>query len=132
LIPAITTFKQKTSVFMDNIILKIQNPEGLFSTGGVSPLWTKRGKVWTTRSGLSCHFNAMGYERAKHTYGKCTVQEFNIDSGAAKNTPATDIIDQWQLRNHAADVARRAKRDERIARWRAGDVSFLTPGKPKK
>lgn len=32
--------------------LKIQNAEGKFSTGGITPSWTKDGKTWSTLRGL--------------------------------------------------------------------------------
>lgn len=84
---------------MDNIILKIQNSSGLHSTGGVSPTWSKRGKIWTTRSGLSCHFNVMTYERAIKEYTGCTVIEHNLESGKVSYTPATSVIEQWYVRS---------------------------------
>lgn len=37
------------------VVYKIKNSEGLFSTGGYNPNWTKRGKSWGSMSALKSH-----------------------------------------------------------------------------
>ena len=39
------------------IVFMIQNKEGLFSTGGSSPRFTKKGKAWTNIGHLKNHLN---------------------------------------------------------------------------
>lgn len=36
-------------------LFKIMNRDGLFSTGGMRPRWSKRGKTWNSIGHLKCH-----------------------------------------------------------------------------
>ena len=36
-------------------VYKIQNPEGLFSTGGSTPDWKRQGKTWVALNHLNAH-----------------------------------------------------------------------------
>jgi len=44
-------------------VYKIRNAEGLFSTGGTTPRWTKQGKTWTALNHLSAHLSLLRTER---------------------------------------------------------------------
>jgi hypothetical protein len=36
-------------------VFKIKDKDGTFSTGGLYPRWTSRGKVWGSQKALKCH-----------------------------------------------------------------------------
>lgn len=42
---------------------------GLFSTGGVSPKWTKKGKVWTSEGHVKSHLTLL---KEHHKYRTCS------------------------------------------------------------
>lgn len=44
---------------------KIRNPQGLFSTGGSTPRWTKRGKTWVALNHLNAHLALIRSEQVR-------------------------------------------------------------------
>jgi len=50
-------------------IYKIRNPQGLFSTGGATPSWSRRGKTWVALNHLNAHLTLIRTERAKFLAG---------------------------------------------------------------
>lgn len=50
-------------------IFKIRNPHGLYSTGGTSPRWSKRGKTWVALNHLHAHLTLVRHERARFAEG---------------------------------------------------------------
>ena len=50
-------------------VYKIRNADGLYSKGGTDPSWTKRGKVWQNKQGLSSH---LGYFCKNTKYNQAT------------------------------------------------------------
>lgn len=42
-----------------NVVYKIRNKDGLYSTGGSSPSFTKNGKVWNSKSALNNHIRML-------------------------------------------------------------------------
>lgn len=44
-------------------IFKIRNPEGLFSTGGSRPTWSRKGKTWVALNHLRAHLTLIRDER---------------------------------------------------------------------
>ena len=56
--------------------------DGLFSNGGVSPSFTKSGKTWTNRGGLTQHLtivdNRSGYGKQGRVYDGCEVVEVEV------------------------------------------------------
>jgi len=55
----------------NRFIYKIKDTNtGLFSTGGMSPRWTKNGKVWNSIGSLKCHLRQfMATKKVKDTSG---------------------------------------------------------------
>jgi len=50
----------------------------LYSTGGMSPMWSKNGKVWNSIGSLKCHLRQfMKYERKKNNDG-IMVTDFRV------------------------------------------------------
>ena len=48
-------------------IYKIKNPDGLYSTGGSSPKWTRKGKTWVALNHLRAHLTFIRQERETAT-----------------------------------------------------------------
>jgi len=46
-------------------LFKIRNPQGLFSTGGSTPRWSKRGKTWVALNHLNAHLTLVRSEQAR-------------------------------------------------------------------
>lgn len=44
-------------------IFKIKNSDGLYSTGGTTPRWTKTGKTWVALNHLQAHLTLVRQER---------------------------------------------------------------------
>lgn len=67
-------------------IFKIRNSQGLFSTGGSHPKWTKRGKTWVALNHLNAHLTLIRTELNNYTrvnrqanpYVNCEVVEYTV------------------------------------------------------
>ena len=46
-------------------LYKIRNPQGLYSTGGSAPSWSKRGKTWVALNHLNAHLTLVRSEQAR-------------------------------------------------------------------
>ena len=59
-------------------IFKIQNEEGLFSTGGKSPSFNDRGKSWNSLGHLRNHLNSVLRKKNNPYKGAVTVVSFDL------------------------------------------------------
>lgn len=50
-------------------VYKIRNPQGLHSTGGSCPRWTKNGKTWVALNHLKAHLTLLRDERTRFQKG---------------------------------------------------------------
>ena len=50
-------------------LYKIRNAAGLFSTGGTTPSWSKRGKTWVALNHLNAHLTLVRTEQARFVAG---------------------------------------------------------------
>lgn len=57
-----------------NKVYKIRNKEGLFSIGGMEPIFTTRGKAWGAKCDIYNHFSILV---KKSIYKDCILMEFN-------------------------------------------------------
>lgn len=73
-------------------IFKIKNQQGLFSTGGIFPEWSKRGKVWKTLGNLKSHLTLIANERNYKIYNGCNIVEFEMIEKSI--TPVDKIIEE--------------------------------------
>lgn len=48
-------------------IFKIRNPQGLFSTGGSTPTWSRKGKTWVALNHVRAHLTLVRDEREYFT-----------------------------------------------------------------
>jgi hypothetical protein len=56
-----------------------RNSDGLYSTGGMSPRFTKDGKVWSQLGHLKNHLRQFDYDYNLYPYKDCSVVSFRLD-----------------------------------------------------
>lgn len=63
-------------------VYKIRNKNGLFSTGGTTPRWKKKGKTWTSFQYVQAHLNMICKYCEKYKYldpyVNCVVVEYSV------------------------------------------------------
>jgi hypothetical protein len=86
-------------------IYKIQHtPSGRFSTGGQSPRWSTKGKVWVSKAALSSHLTLVDPSE----YKDCVVLEFEVTHTQTSTTPVSTLL-------QAKQDARKKKEATRLA-----------------
>jgi len=97
-------------------LLKIRNPRtGLYSTGGTTPRWTKKGKVWRGVGPLKNHLNLI----RGRVYEGCEVVEFEMHIEEADTYPVQALLDAHRAKREEVERARKeriAKRKEAVER----------------
>lgn len=77
-------------------IFKIRRKsDGLFSTGGTSPSFNAKGKVWKARNHVTSHMKQIGYQyynpKTKDDYYRdCEVVEYEVVETEVSAVPALD------------------------------------------
>jgi len=71
---------------------KIINEEGLYSTGGCDPRFTKRGKVWSSLRYVKSHFRNLDEQPSK-VYNKCYLEVFDEDNMTKTSEDMKNIIE---------------------------------------
>lgn len=90
-------------------IFKIRNKAGLFSTGGMSPRFSKKGKNWAGRGPLSAHLNLLS---KSSVYRDCEIVTYELAETVAVSA---EVLMQESLMRKAE---REAKEKARIQAWR--------------
>ncbi len=85
--------------------------DGLFSTGGGFPTFTKRGKVWRMRGHVTSHLNQV----RKNVYDGCHIIEYEMTPYVVDSIPVSEYIVQIAERREEAEVARQEARKKRAA-----------------
>ena len=60
---------------------RIRNSKGMYSTGGMEPLWQLRGKLWKNKQALTLHFSMLRQDYPRPLpwpYKGCVVEEFEL------------------------------------------------------
>lgn len=70
----------------------IRNADGLFSTGGTSPNFKPKGKMWKMRGHVSGHLAQFKNNDLVHYYAGCEVVEFELTE-----TGNTVSVDDWSV-----------------------------------
>ena len=70
-------------------IYKIKNPQGLFSTGGATPMWTSKGKSWSSIGYIKSHLTGL---RSSEYYENCNIVEYEMIETTLM--PAIEFINQ--------------------------------------
>lgn len=76
---------------MELKIYKIRNQKGEFSTGGQYPSWSKNGKVWRNKGGLSNHLSLV----KESFYDNCELIEYVTKENAI--IPMEEVFEQKKL-----------------------------------
>lgn len=82
--------------------------DGLYSTGGVYPKFTAKGKVWRTKAALGGHL-------AMHTgrpYVDCVIEEIEITERVADTRPVSHWYHERAQRLAKAEQAKQIKQAE--------------------
>lgn len=75
---------------MGMIVYKIRRSDGLFSKGGMSPSFSKKGKVWTSKGAVSNHISLVGGYKRK-AYGEdIVVVVYNMGAEGEVVIPITE------------------------------------------
>ena len=95
--------------------------DGMFSTGGTSPGFTKFGKIWKQRGHLTSHLNqfAQSWSRNSQVYDNCELVTFELSETEIDAIPLSQYIaerEQARLqREEDRDIAR-ANREHKARR----------------
>lgn len=88
-------------------VYKIRRKDGLFSTGGTTPSFTKKGKVWRQRGHVSNHLAQM--HRPESTYCDCELVEYQLIEAEVGATLIAEAV--------AAMKERKDERKRRHKEW---------------
>lgn len=111
----------------DIIVFKIRSKTtGLYSTGGQSPGWSKKGKTWNQRGHVTTHLSGL-YRTGRETYRdnqaevvECVIREENIGV-----TPVSEWIAAADQRKADKETARKLASDERMRQQRFAEYQRL-------
>lgn len=88
-------------------LFRIQNPDGLFSTGGSLPRFKAKGKSWTNIGHVKNHLNVvMSDPEAAARYLNCTLVEIQVSETVNPIQPMNNFMQQEQIRKQGEKVAR--------------------------
>lgn len=99
---------------------KIQSPEGLFSTGGCRPKWTKGGKTWTSLAHLKNHLNIM----EEGVYKGCRLVTLEVVTLEVPGPDLKEMISSIKEAQDAQQTARDARATARDAAYAVLCVEF--------
>jgi hypothetical protein len=97
---------------MTNFVYKIRRKtDGLFSTGGTYPTFSKKGKTWTARGHVTSHLSQFGDRKKEQYYKDCEVVRIEIQEVDAD---VTDVF-EWS-QSESTIRAKDLKEQRRIER----------------
>jgi len=88
------------------MMIKIKNKNGLFSRGGYTPSFTKKGKVWSSLGYVKNHLNQINEDEVFDIYSDCILVEIDEDELTSKEYPMKDFIDNYILEKKEKDLKR--------------------------
>jgi len=93
------------------IVFKIRrNDDGLFSTGGSYPSFTKQGKIWKQKGHLTNHLNQLRHKRA---YTDCEIVPYElVETPAGPSMSIATYLQEIQDRKNKRDEDYRVRREE--------------------
>lgn len=87
--------------------------DGLYSTGGMQPSFSKKGKVWNNRGALTNHFNLVTYRRVYDNCEVVTVEVTAIEADTEDASAWTAAIANKKLKlEQDRKAAREAAREQ--------------------
>ena len=81
-------------------------PTGRYSTGGMSPRFTAKGKVWNTKGSLSAHLNLIQPSQ----YKDCVIVEIEIVRHETSSVPVHTLLQAKQDEKRKKEIAKAAAR----------------------
>jgi hypothetical protein len=72
--------------------------DGLFSTGGMSPHFNEKGKIWNQRGHVSNHMANFRKSELDRFYGNCEVVLYQVEETELETLPATE----WKVTKETA------------------------------
>ena len=116
-------------------VFKIKSPTGLYSTGGDTPSWSKKGKVWSSKGALSSHITLVsdrwasaglphGWPRKEptamppHPYEGCEVITLVFQSIAPELVARADRLIEHDTTGHYAGESSHANRAKLMRAWK--------------
>lgn len=111
----------------DITVFKIRSKTtGMFSTGGQSPGWSKKGKTWNQRGHVSTHLSGL-YRTGRETYRdnqaevvECVIREENVGV-----TPVSEWISAVEQRKADKELARKQAAEDRQRQQRYAEYQRL-------
>jgi len=93
------------------IVFKIRrNDDGLFSTGGSYPSFTKLGKIWKQKGHLTSHLNQL---RQNSAYKDCEIVPYElVETPAGPGVTIRAYLQEIQDRKDKRDNERRTRQEE--------------------
>ena len=76
---------------MSDALYRIKNENGLYSTGGSTPSFTKRGKVWTNIGHVKNHLHGLDRNGRKQ-YKDCTLITYVITETVLEEKPVMELV----------------------------------------
>lgn len=93
-------------------VYRIKHPDGSYSKGGMSPYFSKKGKVWNTRGGLSNHLALLKDARNTDRYKGCTIEVYELSEVVVDTIPVSD----WTLQ--PSTIAAKKAEERRQAEYK--------------
>lgn len=79
------------------IIYRIQNSKGLFSSGGMFPVFKKIGKIWKRKGDLHSHLLcAIKNINIKSIYNNCRIVSYKIEEIELEEKPVLEFISELE------------------------------------
>lgn len=92
-------------------IYKIRRDDGLFSTGGMSPSFTVKGKIWRQKGHLHNHLNQV--HGASRVYAGCDIVTFEVVETEVNRTGINEYLDNRAQRLQQQAAEQQAAREAR-------------------
>lgn len=113
------------------VIYKIQSDKGLFSTGGCTPQFTAKGKVWTGKGGVSNHLQILDSRgRSVYRATNAKIVAYELSETMVGETLTVEewlgqINDKKKKREQASEAARvKAQRAWRLEQYQRLKAEF--------
>lgn len=111
---------------MSNLIYRIRTKDGLFSSGGTCPRFTKKGKTWTTSGAVTLHLQQLSKQTllAYNQHG-CEVVAYEVVEKEAAIETIAERLDGIQKRKQERIEAARNRREEMNRRSELAELARL-------
>ncbi len=108
-------------------VYKIRNKQGLYSTGGTYPNFTKGGKTWSTIGSFNNHISLiLEAGHVRNPYKDCELVEIEISSFEKDSKPLEEhILERMNIR-----TKKNEDRARKLAEWNK-EYRKLLESKPK-